>query len=150
MSWMGLDRAAPSSHAPEAFRMIDDKLFGTNINVEENSDVYRDKVNLMSYDREQMARNTIITGILASEKSKNNLGTTKKKIINVTNKSLNADSLISVAQAQNEMLGIIAAELVQQRELQSQILELLTSHTALSHGMGRNEKPEKHKSKSVF
>lgn len=149
MNWLGLNRAAPISNPPEAFRLVDDKLFRTN-GPQIKREEYTDVMNLMKYEREKVARNSIVTGIVVAEKSKSNLSDSKKKIVMVTDKSIGASDLISVMKAQNEMLGVIASELVQSRELQAQMLEFMTAHSANMYGTGRNDPPKKHTFKSSF
>ena len=149
MSWLGLDRAIPTSNAPEAFRLIDDKLFKTN-SPEIRREDYTDTMNTLKYEREKLARKSIVTGIVIAEKSKSNLSDSKRKIIAATDKSIGASDLISIMKTQNEILGVIASELVQSRELQAQMLEFMTAHSANSYGTGRNEPPKKDTFRSSF
>jgi len=149
MSWLGLDRTIPARNAPEAFRLIDDKLFKTN-SPEIKREDYTDTMNTLKYEREKLARKSIVTGIVVAEKSKSNLNESKKKIIMATDKSIGASDLISVMKTQNEILGVIASELVQSRELQAQMLEFMTAHSANMYGTGRNDPPKKETFKSSF
>ena len=149
MNWLGLDRTISTSNAPEAFRLIDDKLFRTN-SLEIKREDYTDTMNTLKYEREKLARKSIVTGIVVAEKSKSNLSESKKKIIMITDKSIGASDLISLMKAQNEMLGVIASELVQSRELQAQMLEFMTAHSANLYGTGRNDLPKKESFNSSF
>ena len=149
MNWLGLDRMMPTNNAPEAFRLIDDKLFKTN-SPEIKREEYTDTMNTLKYEREKLARKSIVTGIVVAEKSKSNLSESKKKIIMATDKSIGASDLISLMKTQNEMLGVIASELVQSRELQAQMLEFMTAHSANLYGTGRNDPPKKESFKSSF
>lgn len=149
MSWLGLDRFHPKNNAPEAFRLVDDKLFRSHAS-QVDKENYNDVINRMQYEREKVARNSIVTGIVVAEKSKSNLGESKKKIVSATDKSINGSDLTTILKAQNELLGVIASELIQQRELQAQMLEFMTAHASNQYGTSKNEPPKKSTFKSSF
>ena len=148
MRWLGFERMGPQNHAPNAFKLLDDKLFGTNSDIKRED--YTDVMQHRHYEREQIARNALLTGIVVAEKNKSNLNESKRRMVSATDKSIQASDLISLLKIQNELLSVMASELMQQRELQAQMLEFMTAHAANQYGTSRNEKPQKSTFKSSF
>ena len=117
-SWLGLDTINPGGYTPnttDAFNNVKNKLF-------KNKDSEQ-----MEYDRQQIARNSISTGIVVSNENKSTLSDTKEKIYKTTEQSLNSVDVYDATIAQNKLLAIIASELTRLRELSAQQLEMQAS-----------------------
>ena len=123
MDWLRIDNRLPIANSVQAFDAIKIKLFNN-------------KSEQMEFDRQQMVRNSIVSGIVVSEANKKNLSESKKKIIATTDSSLGASDLLSAIKNQNKLLGIIASEMVQSRAIQAQQLELLSSFFSQFEGTG--------------
>lgn len=130
MTWLRLDSRLPVSNSIQAFDAVKIKLFDN-------------KSEQMEFDRQQMVRNSIASGIIISEANKKNFSESKKKIIATTDHSLEASDLLSAIKNQNKLLGIIASEMVQSRAIQAQQLELLSSFFSQFEGTGKLIEPSR-------
>jgi anion-transporting ArsA/GET3 family ATPase len=128
MDWLKLDDRLPSSNPVHAFNTVKVKLF-------------EGKTEQMEFDRQQLSRNSITSGIVVAEANKNSLAEAKKKIVATTDSSIKANDLLSAIKDQNKMLGVIASEMVQTRTIQAQQLELLAAFFSQFEGTGNLTEP---------
>jgi hypothetical protein len=128
IKWLRLDDRLPIVNSLQALEDVKRKLFDN-------------KSEQMEFDRQQMARNAIASGIVTSGSSKKSLGESKKKIIAVTDSALETADLLSAIKNQNKLLGIIASEMVQNRTIQAQQLELLAAFFSQFEGTGQLSDP---------
>lgn len=130
MTWLRLDNRLPIANSVQAFNDVKIKLFDN-------------KSEQMEFDRQQLARNSIVSGIIVSEANKKKLSEAKKKIIATSDSSLGSSDLLSAIKNQNKLLGIIAGEMVQSRAIQAQQLELLSSFFLQLEGTGKLIEPSR-------
>ena len=130
MTWLRLDNRLPIANSVQAFNDVKIKLFDN-------------KSEQMEFDRQQLARNSIVSGIIVSEANKKKLTEAKKKIIATSDSSLGSSDLLSAIKNQNKLLGIIAGEMVQSRAIQAQQLELLSSFFLQLEGTGKLIEPSR-------
>ncbi len=130
MTWLRLDNRLPIANSVQAFNDVKIKLFDN-------------KSEQMEFDRQQLARNSIVSGIIVSEANKKKLSEAKKKIIATSDSSLGSSDLLSAIKNQNKLLGIIASEMVQSRAIQAQQLELLSSFFLQLEGTGKLIEPSR-------
>lgn len=143
-NWLGLDSLDSSTYAPntsnaigsfnsdKAFKDVKQKIFEDENHPEE-----------MKYRRQELAHNSIATGVVISNQSKNTLTDSKEQITKVTQQAIYAQDLLEAMNAQNKLLAIIASEMVQQRELSAQQVEMLASFFARFEGTSKLTEPSK-------
>ena len=147
LNGLGLNKDS-LSRPQNTFSLIDNKLF--KINPTASREEHSNAIHQMVHEREKIARSSLVTSLVLAEKNKSDVEGSKRKIVEVTAKSLNSQDLSSLIQAQTDMLAIVASELVMQRQLQAQILEFMSAHASNQYGTGRNDAPQKSNFKSSF
>jgi hypothetical protein len=144
-NWLGLDSLSSDRYAPntantinsginsnKAFNDVKNKMFDDEKHPEE-----------MKYRRQELAHNSMAASVVISNESKNTLSDSKQQIYKATEQSLSAKDLYDATIAQNKLLGIIASEMVQQRELQAQQLEMLASFAVRFEGTSKLTEPSR-------
>ena len=143
--WLGVDKLHPDAYAPNT-----SGLLGKNFNSQQAFEdvkfqMFDDEKHPeeLKYRRQELSQNSMATSVVISNESKKSLIDSKKKIMSLSDESISASDLLSAMKAQNKLLGVIASEMVQQRELQAQQLELIASFFAKFEGTGKLSDPAK-------
>ena len=146
-SWLGLDTISPGGYTPNTTDAITSGVNSSQVFNNVQNKLFKNKDSeQMEYDRQQITRNSISTGIVVSTENKNTLGDTKEKIYKTTSESLNSVDVYDATVAQNKLLAIIASELVRLRELSAQQLEMQASFFSQFEGTSSENPSEGRKS----
>jgi len=142
--WLGVDKLHPENYASDTFgytTSFDSKKAFDDVKYQMLDDEKHPEH--MKYRRQELARNSMTASVVIANESKNSVAGTKKKLTGVMAKSVGASDLLNTMKAQNELLSIAVAELIQQREIQAQQLELITSFIVSFQGTSKLSDPSK-------
>lgn len=148
-NWLGLDGLTPGNYASNTTDFIKGKFNSEKAVKEVKLKIFDDGKHPeeMKYHRQELAHNSMAASIVVSNESKQSLSDSKKRIFNATSESLSAPDLTHTVKAQNKLLGIIASEMVQQRQLQAQQLEMIASFFSKFEGTAKLTEPSKRTNK---
>ena len=80
------------------------------------------------------ARTSTISGVALSAKHKHRLANSQKEITTLAIEGKKASDVLSAMRANNQLLSIMASEMIQQREIMAHLMEMIATHYASQDG----------------
>jgi len=84
--------------------------------------------------RVDAARISMVSGVAVAAKHKHRLTESQKEITNLSLEGKKSADVLSALRVNNQLLSVMASEIVQQREMMAHLLEMLATHYAAQDG----------------
>lgn len=129
LNQLGYSRAGHNNYCSliEMGRFVSDKLYVPRSANNEPTPISNQLFDNIKQERIVVLEKASVNGMAVSGKSKHELRQVQRKVAELGIEGTRTASVLEALITQNKLLSVIASELVQQREIQSQQLELLSA-----------------------